>query len=122
MRIGTDLVELTRIEQAIQNGSFLFRVFTEKERDHAAEMSGKRRIEFLAGRFAVKEAVAKALGTGIGASAGWKEIETLPGDRGEPCTRLTGQALACMNHLGLSQVHVSISHAGGLAMAFVVFT
>jgi holo-[acyl-carrier protein] synthase len=122
MRIGTDLVEIKRIDRLMNDESFLMRVYTTAERELADRMGPKRRAEFLAGRFAVKESVAKAIGTGIGQGIKWKDIETLQQENGEPITRITGQAFARMHERGLSRVHVSISHAGGLALAFVVIT
>jgi holo-[acyl-carrier protein] synthase len=122
MQIGTDLVEIGRIGRLIHEEKFLSRIYTLGERELAERMEAKRRVEFLAGRFAVKESVAKALGTGIGQGVQWKEIETLIGEKGEPYTRVTGQAFARMHERGLSRIQVSISHAGGFALAFVVLT
>ena len=117
IRSGIDLIEIERVRSLIERyGSrFLERVFTPQEiaelRDNAAS---------LAGRLAVKEAVAKALGTGIGAVA-WREIEILRGPRREPVLRLHGSAERLAGELGLQEWSVSISHtqthAVGLAVA-----
>ena len=80
---------------------------------------GALRIESLAARWAAKEAVAKALGTGIGQVA-WREIEVLQNDDGCPSLRLHGRAAALAAERGLTRWAVSLAHDGGLALAFVV--
>src|SRR5690242_9842505 len=103
--IGVDLIERARVRQAHTRFGerFLRRVFTETE---LAQAGG--RIERLAGRFAAKEACAKALGTGIGAVA-WREIEIVRHDGGKPGIRLSGAAAARAASLGLTAFDVSIS-------------
>ena len=89
MFIGLDLIEIVRIAQAeARHGSaFLQRVYTPAERA-AAQTRGLRRTVYLAGRFAAKEAVAKALGTGIGAGVSWQNIEVLNDASGAPVVSL----------------------------------
>lgn len=89
-------------------------------------------IERIAGRFAAKEAILKALGTGLGDGASWRDIEILPDDKGAPHARYTGAvadkiaALATRipaSHVGATlttRCHLSISHQGDYAVAFVV--
>ncbi|MFC4769037.1 holo-ACP synthase [Effusibacillus consociatus] len=120
MLIGVDLVEIRRIENLAENPSFLDRVYTEQELQLVQEVSAERRSEILAGRFAVKEAVAKALGTGISGGITFRDIETLRGKDGEPVVHLQGKARQIADTLGVSAVRVSLSHASGLAIAYVL--
>lgn len=112
---GVDLIEIERVSQAIERHGerFLTRVFTPQE---LAELKGNPAS--LAGRFAAKEAVAKALGTGIGVIA-WQEIEILRGPAREPLLFLHGAAaeLAAQKHL--TEWTVSLSHTETLAVAAV---
>lgn len=118
--IGIDIVDIGRIGRLIERygDRFVRRVFTEAEIRHA-EKSVKV-PERLAGRFAVKEAVLKAFGTGKSGGILWKDVETVRGTMGKPEVILHGQACNYMNGLGGSKVLVSISHDGGKAVAFVV--
>ncbi|HZG87593.1 holo-ACP synthase [Paenibacillus sp.] len=117
--IGTDIIGLERIGKLLEGArgeAFLRRVLTEKEQAYFVQkrFSRARSVEFVAGRWAAKEAVAKALGCGIGAELGFCDIEVLPDERGRPaCTvaRPIAEGLV---------VHVSISHADGWASAFAV--
>ena len=95
---------------------FIGRVFTPGE---VADCGG--RAESLAARWAAKEAVAKALGTGIGA-VGWQEIEVLRGESGCPSVQLHGRAASLAAERGLARWALSLAHDGGLALAFVVAT
>lgn len=116
VRTGIDLIELSRLEQAIQRHGqrFLERVFTP---DELAETSG--RLDSLAGRFAAKEAVVKALGTGIGPIA-WKEIEIRRGPQRDPVLHLHGLAKEKAAELGLYTWSVSLSHTEHYAAAVAV--
>lgn len=107
VRTGVDLVPLARFEQAWRNGGAAFerRVF------HPAELLD-RTCEALAGLFAVKEAVAKALDLPGG---GWLEIEVTRGTTGKPCVRLAPTVAA-----GVVSCDVSLSHAGGFVVATCV--
>jgi len=113
---GVDLIEIARIEEVIaRHGKhYLERIFTPAE----LEYCGKR-AESLAGRFAAKEAVAKALGSGIG-DVSWKEIEILGGDQNGPILTLYGMAEHKAKELGLTNWSVSISHSQSHSVAFVV--
>jgi len=116
LECGVDLVEIhrfTTLDAAIRR-RFIRRVFTPAE----IELCGDR-DQHLAGRFAVKEAVAKALGTGIGPIS-WQEIETLADESLAPVLHLHGQAKETAAELGLDIWSVSITHTRELAMAFVV--
>lgn len=116
LRTGVDLVEidrLSRLSPGIRE-RFLQRVFTPREISEAGESDAS-----LAGRFAVKEAVAKALGTGIG-SLGWQQIEVERGPAGEPVLHLHGKAQQQAEELGLTVWSISISHTQTHAVAMAV--
>lgn len=117
---GIDLVEIARIERMLHDHPqrFLEKCFTAEER--AAAEAGGRQAEFLAGRFAVKEAVLKALGTGWRHGISWTEIEVKPDDAGRPAVRLTGQAERFAASAGAGRWWVSITHVGGFAAASVI--
>lgn len=116
MRTGVDLIEISRIQAVLDRHGlrFLRRVFTEQE----AALYGSRTYS-LAARWAAKEAVAKALGSGIG-QVGWQDIEILGDDEGAPFLLLHGQAATRSAALGLSSWSISLSHTHTLAIAFVV--
>jgi holo-[acyl-carrier protein] synthase len=116
LRAGVDMIEVERIDQAIlRHGERFFeRFFTKQEL-----IDSNGRTTTLAARFAAKEAVAKALGTGIG-EVGWLEIEILTGPRREPILRLHGDALRVSHQLGLSRWTISLSHTHEHAVAVAV--
>lgn len=113
---GVDLVEIDRFKDAVERHGerFLGRIFTERER---AEVG--RNIPSLAARFAAKEAVSKALGTGIGPVA-WHEIEVLRGEARQPILHLHGEAARLAASLGLRSWSLSLSHSVHSAIAVVV--
>ena len=93
--IGMDLVEISRVKSFMEGqsgGRFVSRVLTPAEQGLVSERQG-RAAEFVAGRFAAKEAVVKALGTGIGATVGLQDIEVLPDLSGRPIVVLSSGAL-----------------------------
>jgi holo-[acyl-carrier protein] synthase len=116
LRTGVDLIEISRIEEVVaRHGKhYLERIYTPAE----LEQCGKR-AESLAGRFAAKEAVAKALGCGIG-DISWKEIEVLGGEQNAPVLTLYGAAKKMAKEIGLTNWSVSISHSQSHSVAFVV--
>lgn len=117
---GIDIVETARIAAVLADHPqrFLERCFTPIEATEAG--TGPRRTEFLAGRFAVKEGVLKALGTGLSGGVSWTDIETLRDPSGAPRLSLKGSAAARAAELGIQQWQASISHAGGIAVASVI--
>src|SRR5512140_2358298 len=119
--IGVDVVDIARVQALLDRHGerFLRRVFTEEEAAYA--MGGANKAERLAGRFAVKEAVMKALGTGKSQGILWRDVETLRGRLGKPEVRLHGQAVQWAKiRSGGAMMHASITHDGGKAMAFVI--
>lgn len=116
--IGTDIIEIERIEKAIATTPhFLNRVFTEKERAYF-EKKGER-FETLAGLFAAKEAVSKALGTGF-RGFGPSDIEIVPDDLGCPKVKLLEGAQKAKEEAGVSVLQVSISHCQTYAIAYAI--
>jgi holo-[acyl-carrier protein] synthase len=116
IKTGVDLIEIARIGEVVARHGrhYLERVYTPLELDEAGGQT-----ESLAGLFAAKEAVAKALGTGIGAVR-WKEIEILGDEDNAPVVSLHGAAATKANELGLENWSLSISHSLSHAVAFVV--
>ncbi len=118
LRSGVDLIEIKRIRKAVERfgDRFLTRVYTAGEL-----VACHGRVESLAGRFAAKEAVAKALGTGVWRHGiGWTDIEVLRGAEGEPLLVLHAGAATRAAALRLSGWSLSISHDRKRAVAFVV--
>jgi holo-[acyl-carrier protein] synthase len=113
---GIDVIEIPRIEAALNKHGerFLQRVYTPLE---AAFCRG--RVSELAARFAAKEAVMKALGTGAHGVA-WREIEILPNHRGKPLVYLHGRARERAEYIALEGIDVSLSHDADIAIAMVV--
>lgn len=118
--IGIDVVEIDRIESAIerQGDVFLKKLFTQTERNYCNQQ--KRPGMHYAARFAAKEAVSKALGTGIGGKAGWLEMEVLRDESGAPSMRFSGKAAEFLLAQGIAEVQVSLSHARDYAAANAV--
>ena len=116
LSVGVDIIEIERIEAVWRRHGerFLRRVYTPAERAYC-----RGRVPELAARFAAKEAVSKALGTGLRGIA-WKEMEILGDERGKPLVDLHGRARARAEELGLSDFAVSLSHSRDYAVAFVV--
>ncbi|MEW6447237.1 MAG: holo-ACP synthase [Bacillota bacterium] len=115
--IGTDIIEIGRIRRAYHRWGerFLRRIFTSAEQSYCC---GKANTACcLAGRFAAKEAVLKALGTGQRGS-GFNEVEVVNDAAGKPRVILRGRAAAVARDKGVSAVHLSISHDTAFAVAF----
>ena len=114
--IGTDIIAIARIEKAIERWRerFLRRVYTEPELRLC-----RRKPSRLAGRFAGKEAVMKALGTGA-KGVSWREIEILSERSGKPVVNLHGKARDKADELGLDKLAISLSDSKEYAIAFVV--
>jgi holo-[acyl-carrier protein] synthase len=115
--IGIDVVEVARISQAIerQGERFLVKIFTPAERAYC-ELQKNSALNYAA-RFAAKEAVSKALGTGIGAHAGWLDLEITRLPSGAPALTLHGAAAAFARQQGISEVQISLTHARDYAAA-----
>ncbi len=119
--IGIDIAEVERIKGAIERHGevFLRRVFTAKEREYCERF--KNKFERYAGRFAVKEAAMKALGTGWSRGVRWMDIEVVRQKGGRPTLALAGQAGKIAKQLGVKHIALSITHTAAQAFAQVIF-
>lgn len=120
--IGNDVVALQRIERIMRSklGERFVRRILAKDELSLYERRQANKYEFVAGRFAAKEAVAKAFGCGIGAKLSFQDIEIIPDVKGRPVCLLSNDSL---HRLRLNQpikVHISISHCDAIASAFAV--
>lgn len=119
---GVDIVECARIQDIWQRhgDAFLRRIYTPDEIDYCVNC--KTPVERLAGRWAAKEAVLKALGTGWRGGIEFRDIEVLPDGYGRPHCRLHRRTAALAAELGIARVLVSISHAGAYAVGSAIGT
>ena len=119
--MGIDLEEVDRVKGAIerQGERFLKRIYTQRERAYCEQFKDK--YERYAGRFAVKEAAMKALGTGWSRGVRWVDIEILRLPGGRPKLELKGQALRLAERLGVKNIAMSITHTPKQAWAQVIF-
>jgi holo-[acyl-carrier protein] synthase len=117
---GIDLVGIERFQRVLDRHGdrFLERVFTPDERDECTKRADPGR--HLAARFAAKEAVFKALGTGWGRGVRWRDVQVTADAYGRPTCTLQGAAQAHLHELGGQAVLVSIAHEGDVAMAQAV--
>jgi holo-[acyl-carrier protein] synthase len=118
--IGTDIVECLRIAQMIEQHAeqFLQRVYTPHEIEYCS--SRKAATQHYAGRWAAKEAVLKAMGTGWARGIRWQDIEIHNEPGGKPLIRLGGVARDICGQLGVSEMHISISHCRSHATAYAL--
>ena len=118
--IGIDIIGIKRIKKIIRKHGekFLNRIFTDNE----IKESQKHRdpILYLGGRWAVKEAFSKSIGTGIGAKCSWKDVEILSTSSGAPCCYSKGNAKTIIDDSGVSRIIISISHERKHACAVVI--
>ena len=108
--VGIDICPVERFATAAENERLLARLFTPAERDSS--------MNRMAGRFAAKEALAKALGAPEGLS--WHDVEVRKDDLGKPYFHYTGTIAQRIAGLGIGTVHLSITHDAGIAAAVVV--
>jgi len=118
--VGMDIVETKRIAESIERfgDRFLHRVFLDGEIAYAKSMKFPQL--HLAARFAAKEAISKAFGTGIGHEMGWRDLEIVREPGGAPRVVLHGKAEAHAKARGVQAVHVSLSHTADYGAASVV--
>jgi holo-[acyl-carrier protein] synthase len=115
--LGCDLCEVARLRGVWerQGERFLEYTYTKGERAYCLKMRDP--APFLAARFAAKEAVAKAFGTGIGAELGWHSIEVVHGERGEPLVSFDAKGAEMLAARGATGVMLTLSHTDSMAMA-----
>jgi holo-[acyl-carrier protein] synthase len=118
--IGTDIIECSRIDQMIcRHGEHFTRhVFTVQEIRYCSNR--KSSDQHFAGRWAAKEAVLKAIGTGWIAGISWKDVEVVIESSGQPKIQLYGGAAKTAKELGISEVQISISHCKSHAVAMAI--
>ena len=119
--IGIDQIELGRVARVLEqyNERFLGKIYTESEREYFSRWSDP--VPRVAGRFAVKEAVMKALGTGWSRGVRWRDIEVVRHPSGKPVVKLHGEARRIFSSLGASEIHCTITHSKDHAMAMIIF-
>ena len=119
---GIDLVDVERIRRSLtEHGDrFISRCFTAAEADYAQSAKEPRNIERFAARFAAKEAVLKALGTGWSSGIAWTDVEIKKLPSGAPTVHLTGRAAEIAEKLGIAELHLSMTHTDTQASASVI--
>jgi holo-[acyl-carrier protein] synthase len=118
--VGIDIIEVSRIEKQLSRGDDRFqrRLFTDREIAYCERKKFKG-LHFAA-RFAAKEAFLKALGTGLSGGLSWKDVEVVNNEAGMPTLRLNGKARLLADELGLTGLHVSLTHVKDTAAAVVI--
>ena len=116
--VGCDLIEIARIARAIKREAFIQRVFASKEIAYC-KSRGRQAAASFAARFAAKEAVLKALGTGLRGGE-LTEIVVTNDALGKPCVELYGYHKRLAERLGVAKVNISLSHGRDTAIAYVV--
>jgi len=117
--IGVDMLEIARMERVIKRRpSFLKRVFTDEERAYCDSFA--RPAEHYAARFAAREAVLKALGTGFSQGIGVKDVSVINDESGRPLAVLTGRAKEVARERGVQEIALSLSHTQEVAVANAV--
>lgn len=116
--IGCDIIEIERIARAIKSESFIWRVFTAEEAAYC-QRRGQQAAASFAARFAAKEAVLKALGTGL-REGSLQEIAVDNDGLGKPLVQLSGHFAMLAKQLGVKNIQISLSHSRELATAYVI--
>lgn len=117
--IGVDMVEIARMEKVLaRRPNFAARVFTQEERDYCMRMA--RPAQHFAARFAAREAVLKALGTGFSRGIGFADVSVTRNEAGRPEAVLAGRAAEVAAELGVHEVALSLSYTHEVAVANAV--
>lgn len=115
-RIGVDILNVARMARLVaENPGILQAAFTDEETEYC--LAKRRCHEHLAARFAAKEAVLKALGTGLGVRMRWTDVEIIHDLAGRPLVRLHGEVARWAQRQGMVDLDVSLSHTADLAIA-----
>ncbi|MEU9708065.1 4'-phosphopantetheinyl transferase superfamily protein [Streptomyces sp. NPDC047967] len=120
MRIGVDVLAVGELDRLHTRDWFRRHTYDQKELELAGSLSPSRAREFLAGRFAAKEAVLKVLGTGFGAGITPAHVRVLRDDRSAPVVRLAGAAARRADELGVGVISVSIAHKNECVVAVAI--
>jgi len=118
---GVDIIEIHRIKHSLESLGHAFkkRIFTEREISYCEDKK-EGKYKSYAARFAAKEAVSKALGTGISEGMRWKDIEVINDEKGKPDICLSGRAKERLAELGGTSISISLSHCEDYAVAYAV--
>lgn len=117
MQTGVDIIEIDRIKKACERKNFINRFFTSRELENIK--GSKSFYAHLAGKYAAKEAIVKAMGTGF-RNMKWKDIEVLNEASGKPVAVLTGQAKKIFEQKNFKSISISVSHCKEYAVAFAI--
>ncbi len=117
---GIDLVECSRIARVWDKHKqrFLQRILTPAERERCGRY--RNPLQFIAGRWAAKEAILKMIGTGWRGNISWKDMEILPDELGQPLVKLTGETARLASKMGIKLVRLSITHTEHYAAASAI--
>ena len=118
--IGTDIVDVERIRKLGSLEKFADKILSLNELEVFKSQIDEKKVTFLAKQFAAKEAVSKALGTGIGKDIRFNQIEILRNSDGKPYLNHDGLITTILNDLGITKTHVSLSDEKKYALAFVI--
>ena len=118
--IGTDIVDVERIRKLDSLEKFADKILSLNELEVFKSQIDEKKVTFLAKQFAAKEAVSKALGTGIGKDIRFNQIEILRNSDGKPYLNHDGMITTIFNDLGITKTHVSLSDEKKYALAFVI--
>ncbi len=118
--VGTDIIEVDRIRRIVDNSdAFIKKIYTKNEYNYCIG-KGKGRYQSFAGRYAAKEAVFKALGTGYRDGFKFSEIEIINDDLGKPYVETSGKVKEFIAKHGIQNIHISLTHVEANAVAFAV--
>ena len=118
--IGTDIVEVERIKNLSSISKFAKKILSQNELNTFNSLNKDQQIYFLSKQFAAKEAISKALGTGIGHEISLKNIEILRDEKGKPFFNAINELSAYLSNLGITKTHVSLSDESNYAIAMVI--
>jgi holo-[acyl-carrier protein] synthase len=121
IKCGVDIIEIERIKKSLTTNGEIFRnkVFTTGEIEYC-ELRKAAKYQSYAARFAAKEAVSKAFGTGISGGIDWKEIEVVNNPNGKPEVVLSGRAKEVFKNMFAKDISISLSHCENYAVAYVI--
>ena len=118
--IGTDIVEVERIKNLSSISKFAKKILSQKELNIFNSLNKDQKVYFLSKQFAAKEAISKALGTGIGREASLKNIEILRDEKGKPFFNAINELSEYLSNLGITKTHVSLSDESNYVIAMVI--
>jgi phosphopantetheine--protein transferase-like protein len=120
LRVGTDLLQISELDRLSERPWFLAAWYSASELEYARSLGQSRRREYLAGRFAAKEAVAKLLGARLFGEVTPRQIDVGRGASGEPMIRLSGAAKTMATDLSIEEIAISISHKKDVVFVIVI--